>query len=169
MEVSTAQEWQFLIWSLLTGGILALLYDFLRISRRMIPTKDFVVNLEDILFCVLAAIVLFSAAFLKNEGKIRWHGFIGAIAGFAVYRLTMRNMFVDGSVFLMGWLFKILFFTIKIILFPIMLVYKILRRPFLFIGWYSRKGMRRAAAAARVRKSQMRQKWKNTKQTVSKK
>lgn len=169
MEVSTAQEWQFFLWSLLTGGILALLYDFLRISRKMIPTKDFVVNVEDILFCVLMAVVLFAAAFLKNEGKIRWQGFIGSFAGFAIYRLTVRNMFVNGSVLFMGWLLKILFFILKIILFPVMIVYKILRRPFMFVAWYSRKGMRRAATAARIRKSQMRQRWKNTKQTVSKK
>ncbi len=169
MEVSTAQEWQFFVWSLLTGGILALLYDFLRISRRMVPTKDFIVNIEDVLFCVLAAVILFATAFLKNDGKIRWQGFIGAAAGFGIYRLLIRNLFVDSSVFLIGWLIKILFFILKIVLFPVMIIYKILRRPFLLVAWYSRKGMRRAATAARVRKGQMRQRWRNTKQSISKK
>lgn len=169
MEVSTAQEWQFFLWSLLAGGLLAVIYDFLRISRKMVPTKDFIVNIEDILFCILAALVLFATAFLKNDGKIRWQGFIGALTGFVTYRLTIRNFFVNSSVFLIGWAMKILFFILKIILFPVMLIYKILRRPFALVAWYSRKGMRRAAAAARVRKGQMRQKWRNTKHTVSKK
>lgn len=169
MEVSTAQEWQFFLWSLLAGGILALFYDFLRISRRLIPTKDVIVNAEDISFCIFAALVLFAAAFLKNEGKIRWQGFIGAFSGFAVYRLIVRNFVVNSGVFLVSKLMRVLFFLLKIILFPVMLICKILRKPFALVAWYSRRGVHRAAAAARVRGGRFHQRWRSTKNSITKK
>ena len=169
MAVSVLQQWQFFLWSVLAGALLAAVYDLLRLSRRMVHTKDIVVNIEDILFCALAAVVVFAAAFLKNEGKLRWQGFFGAGAGFLVYRFLVRDFLVNSAEFLLRWLIKILFFLLRIILFPVAVVFRLLRRPFRLITWYSRRGGSRIRTAVRVRKKQAFQHWKNTRNAITKK
>lgn len=169
MEVSTVQEWQFFMWALLAGGALALIYDFMRISRRVIATGDIIVNIEDILFCCLVALTMFATAFLKNGGRLRWQGFIGTALGFAAYRIVLRNRIVDGGVFVAGWIAKLVIWILRIVLFPVIIIFKLLRRPIAFVAWYSRRGANRARNAARIQGKRMKQRIKNVKYTIGKK
>ena len=57
---STVQsETAFFLISVLSGAIIAFLYDILRIKRRIVAASDSVVNGEDILFFAFTAVFLF--------------------------------------------------------------------------------------------------------------
>ena len=151
MEVTFGVNISYFLWSLLTGAVLALAYDLLRAVRRIIRTSAFGVNLEDILFFLLAGALMFWLAYDKNGGRLRWQGILGTAAGFALYRAVFQDWIVKILVRGYDILVQIFLWILKIVLFPVRIVYKILEKPFVIIGWYSRKGARRAGGFLKTR------------------
>lgn len=151
MEVTFGVNISYFLWSLLTGGVLALAYDLLRTVRRIIRTSAFGVNLEDILYFLMAGALMFWLAYDKNGGRLRWQGILGTAAGFALYRAVFQDWVVKILVRGYDILVQIFLWILKILLFPVRIVYKILEKPFVIIGWYSRKGARRAGGFLKTR------------------
>ena len=169
MVVSSADQGGFFLWVMAAGALAAFVYDILRISRKKIRTRDIVVIIEDIIFFVIAALILYITAYLKNSGEIRWYGFIGYALGFLIYRLLIGDRFIALSVIIIDALLKVIIFILKIVLFPIALVYKILRRPFMFIAWHTGKGAKKVGMVARIRKDKLKKQLKNTGKLIRKK
>ncbi len=153
MYNSVPLEIQFFLSCMVAGFVVAFLYDLLRVSRRIVNVNDLVINAEDILFFVVAAVVLFYAAYLKNSGEIRWQWFIGASTGIFLYIALVRNRFLNASVILYSALVKIIGVLIKILLFPIKLIFKIFKKPINIVAWYTGKGLKRIKGAAIYGKS----------------
>ncbi len=156
MELKLGATVSYFLWSLLLGGILALAYDVLRSARRIVRTSVFGVNMEDIGFFILTGILLFWTAYDKNDGRLRWQGFSGAILGFFLYRTLFRDRLVCVMVWFYQQAVRLGVGLIKIILFPLGIIYKILAKPFLVIGWYSSRGVRRAEGVLRTRMERQR-------------
>ncbi len=141
MELKLGATVSYFLWSLLAGGVLALVYDLLRSSRRLFVTSVFGINLEDIFFFLLFGLIIFWIAYDKNNGQLRFQGFLGAFVGFGIYRLVFRDVIVKILVFLSKQMVKLISFIINIILFPCHIVCKVLAKPFYVIVWYSRQGV----------------------------
>ncbi len=154
----------YFLWSLALGGCLAFAYDLLRVTRRIVTTSVFGVNLEDICFFLFAGLVLFWTAYDKNGGQLRFQGFLGAIFGFTLYRRILKDRLVNFLVLCYDAFLKILFWVLKFLLFPIQIVYKVLSKPFLVIAWYSREKARQMNGKLRARQEQkkIRKKCKKT-------
>lgn len=149
MYNSVPMEAGFFAVSLFAGAAVAFIYDLLRVSRRILGPGDRVVNLQDILFLAAAAVIMFTAAYIKNSGEVRWHGFIGFGAGAVLYAVVVKNRFLNVSTVIIKWLVKITEKIIKILLFPIRLVFKIFKRPINVVIWYTGRGVRRAKRLVR--------------------
>ena len=67
------------------GMIIAVCYDMLRISRRIMKKSDLLVGLEDFFFWVAAGIVVFSMIFQCNDGVIRGYIFLALLIGAWLY------------------------------------------------------------------------------------
>lgn len=76
----------------LLGMALGFLYDVFRIFRMLIPHKNIFVDLEDLLYWVLTAWLVFRTLFQFNEGKLRGYAFLGMFLGVLVYTLTVRRL-----------------------------------------------------------------------------
>lgn len=76
----------------LLGMALGLLYDIFRIFRMLIPHKNIFVDLEDLIYWVLTAYLVFRTLFQFNEGKLRGYAFLGMFLGVLIYTLTMRQL-----------------------------------------------------------------------------
>lgn len=139
MEIKLGATVSYFLWSLLLGCGAALFYDLLRSARRIFKTSVFGVNAEDICFLFLCGFLLFWTAYDKNEGQLRWQGFLGSLLGFLVYRWLFKDRLVAFFVKVHDFLVRIFLWMMKILLFPVQLIYKILSKPFLVIAWYSRK------------------------------
>ena len=118
----TNQAYIFMIFVII-GMIIGVLFDFFRILRKSIKTKDFVTYIEDVLFCILTGIILLYSIFTFNSGEIRIYIFIGVLFGVLIYMLSISKYFVKINVFLLN---KIIF-IIKI---PIQFLRKSIHKIF---------------------------------------
>lgn len=80
------------LWSILVGGVLALVFDFFRLLRRKGNTKNYIVYLEDILYWIIVAIIIVASAFITNDGELRGYMFIGYIIGAIFYLILFSNL-----------------------------------------------------------------------------
>lgn len=116
-------EVQFFLTSILYGILLLVVYDCIRIIRRIVPHKGFFVALEDILFWLVASIVIFIMIYERNNGTIRGFAILGMLLGMVIYNQLLSQLVVKGITRI-----------IKTIIKAIKKVLSILFRPFAFIA-----------------------------------
>lgn len=87
-------ELQFFIVSILWGAIILIVYDLLRILRRIISHSSFVIALEDLTFWVLTSVFIFSMVYRMNNGTIRGYSILGMVLGMVLYFITFSELFV---------------------------------------------------------------------------
>ncbi|MEE1013352.1 MAG: spore cortex biosynthesis protein YabQ [Clostridia bacterium] len=156
MEATFGVKLGYFLWSLALGGGLAFVYDVLRSGRRIAKNSVIRVNLEDMVFFLLAGVLLFFLAYDKNGGRLRWQGFLGTVLGVSIYYLIFRDSVVRAMVWVSQALMTLVLWLVKIFLFPVCIVYRILAKPFLIIGWYSKKGASKAGGIIKTKRQQMR-------------
>lgn len=156
MEATFGVKLGYFLWSLALGGGLAFVYDVLRSGRRIAKNSVFRVNLEDMLFFLLTGVLLFFLAYDKNGGRLRWQGFLGTVSGVSIYYLIFRDRIVHAMVWASQALMTLVLWVVKILLFPVRIVYRILAKPFLIIGWYSKKSVSKAGGIIKTKRQQMR-------------
>lgn len=87
-------ELQYIAIVVTTGIALSLCYDILRIFRRLIPHGIIWISIEDILFWMVAALVIFIVCFMEDAGNVRWFAIAGAILGAYMYSQTFGPLIV---------------------------------------------------------------------------
>ncbi len=73
----------------LCGFIIGCIYDAFRIVRTVYSGGRIKLFFEDVLFCIMAALVFVVFAFNVSLGVVRMFAAIGALLGFFVYRFTL--------------------------------------------------------------------------------
>lgn len=91
------------------GMFIAVFYDALRILRRVIKHKDFIVNIEDYIFWVIVGVAVFSMIFQNNDGVVRGYIFLALLTGAYTYHKSV-------SPFLVRYISKILNFIFTLLL-----------------------------------------------------
>ena len=89
------QELDFFAVSFLLGILLVLVYDCLRIFRRLLRHGAGLIAAEDLCYWIITAFVIFAMLYQKNEGLIRGFSIGGIVAGMFLYnqfisRYTVR-------------------------------------------------------------------------------
>lgn len=124
-----------IFWKALAlGGILMLVYDMLRILRRLVRHNTWWVALEDFLFWVGSAIAIFSMLFRENDGYLRGFSIGGVVLGMLLYAATLSPLVVKASVFVLK---KIAFVLTR----PLVWVSRLLKIPLRAIRRQSKKIM----------------------------
>ncbi|HEX2927686.1 MAG TPA: spore cortex biosynthesis protein YabQ [Ruminiclostridium sp.] len=132
------------LYAVLTGGALAFLYDILRIKRRAIKTSVIVVNIEDIIYWLLAAVIVFLTVYSSNDGQMRGFIFIGNILGVILYLSLLSKIVIASSMMVINLIKRIILFIWKIISYPFRIIFKILFIPLRLIGRCFGKFIRKA-------------------------
>lgn len=81
-------------WSCLAGCLAGILYDIIRIKRRIFFAPDFWVNVEDILFMMVCGAGAVYLAYAVNNGNLRIYSLISGGLCFFGYRLLIGNAVV---------------------------------------------------------------------------
>ncbi len=151
MEVSAEilKEADVLLAAFLTGALLLFIYDVLRIVRKIVPHKMWLVGAEDLLFWVGSALALFAMLYRENSGYIRGFVIGGVLVGMLLYNLLLSAWIVAGSVFLLK---KILFVLSR----PLVWTARLFRKPLGFAG-------RRIKKLLRFFKKELKKLWKTVK------
>ena len=148
MSESILKEADILLKALATGAVLILVYDFLRIIRRLVPHGTVWIAIEDILFWVGSAVAVFAMLCQENDGYLRGFSIGGVVLGMILYSVTLSPLVVKESVFLLE---KILYLLFR----PLVCFFKLLKKPVRFMG-KSRK-------IGRFLKKQLKKVWKTVK------
>lgn len=85
-------EVELFVVCLLLGMVLALVYDFIRIFRLFFKHKDWLVDMEDLIFWLFTAWLVFRTLFLYNRGALRGYAFLGMFLGFIFYAFTLSRL-----------------------------------------------------------------------------
>jgi spore cortex biosynthesis protein YabQ len=101
------------------GVLIAFLYDLFRLKRRIVKTKSLIVHIEDVLYWLFAAIILFLSSYLISSGETRGYFYIGTILGGIIYLGVLSRPVL--------WLLTLI---IQTVLFPVKIVYKALKPVF---------------------------------------
>lgn len=106
-----------------SGAAAGFIYDLFRLKRKALKTKAFLIGLEDIIFWVLTALLVFTAAYFSNEGEVRLHFIFGALLGVIIYYWMFSH-----------WVVEILTFLVKAVLWPFAFLIKVLKPPVRWVG-----------------------------------
>ena len=117
----------FLIF-VINGLIVGLLFDIFRILRKSFKTSDLVTIIEDILFWLITGFIILYSIFVFNNGEIRFFMFIGIFIGAGLYMVLLSNYVIKISVKIIYILKKIITCILKILLFPVQCIYKIVKK-----------------------------------------
>ncbi len=79
------QELDFFAVSFALGILLVLIYDCLRIFRRLVRHGTMWISLEDLLYWIFTAFVIFAMLYQKNDGLIRGFSIGGVVFGMVLY------------------------------------------------------------------------------------
>lgn len=94
--MGTLVQWelQYVSVTITVGLGLAVLYDCLRIWRRLIPHGIIWLSVEDILFWMASALITFTVCFVEDAGNIRWFAVAGEALGALMYHYTVGRILV---------------------------------------------------------------------------
>lgn len=80
-------ELKFFLSSFLWGAILFAAYDLLRVYRNVFRHCKFVIAIEDIVFWIIAGILIFRMMYQMNDGTIRYYSIISILIGMKLYQV----------------------------------------------------------------------------------
>lgn len=119
MNGAITVELRFFLISILWGVIILLVYDGLRILRRLIPHNSFFLALEDLIFWVLTSLFIFAMIYTMNNGTIRGFSVMGMAIGMILYHYIF-------SEFVVKWVTKAILLLLSPIRFAIDKIRKLL-------------------------------------------
>lgn len=132
MNQAISVELQFFLVSIIWGALLLLVYDMLRILRRLIKHGEFLVAMEDLIFWVCASLFIFVMMYKENNGIIRGFSIMGMAIGIIIYHFAISELLV-------GFLTKL----IKILLTPLVFVVKQLEKTGKLVTKWGKKAISR--------------------------
>lgn len=107
MSVDIARQLGGLCQAVLLGGALGLVYDALRLARRLLPRRGVAAAL-DLLFWGIATAALFVFSHRAWDGQIRWYGAVFCTFGGTAYFWGISPAVMRVSLWLTGVLGRIL-------------------------------------------------------------
>lgn len=138
------------IVTILTGMLLGILFDFYRVLRGIFHPRAVITLLTDILYWLMATVVVFGALLISNWGELRFYVFIGLLSGMLVYyrllsRVTVILLIRTMRIFviILRWCRKIMVWGV---IRPVSYFCKIIRLPFVFTGRQVNTAGRRMAS-----------------------
>ena len=90
------------------GVLLGIWYEFFRILRKTFVHKNRIVHLEDIIFCLTAAIGLFILFQVYNQGRIRFYCLFGVEGGVLLYFFVLSRWVGKVLSYLVGFFCRII-------------------------------------------------------------
>ncbi|MCD7982418.1 MAG: spore cortex biosynthesis protein YabQ [Clostridiales bacterium] len=88
---------QLFVLAIPLGAALLFVYDLLRVVRRVVRHGTAGIAVEDMLFWIVSALLLFGFMYRQNEGVMRGFIILGAFFGMVFYRIFFSRRVVKGG------------------------------------------------------------------------
>lgn len=79
---------------MLRGVLILVLYDVLRIIRRVMPHGIWAVTLEDVAYWITTSLLVFQLLYRENDGAVRGYALLAVAIGMFFYHQTLSNWLV---------------------------------------------------------------------------
>lgn len=116
-------ELSFLLHSFLLGIGMIIFYDIFRILRRLIPHKTIFVSIEDMIYWMVCAVLIFLMLYRENDGIIRWFAIAGMTGGMFLYNGTISSYVTNGITWVLKKVIKALSWVIRLVSKPFSFLY----------------------------------------------
>lgn len=94
--------------AIFVGAGMFLFYDLMRAFRRAVPHGTVGIAVEDILFWLTDAVLLFGLMYREADGNVRGFVLIGAVLGIICYRILLSAAVLHGASAIFLFLRKII-------------------------------------------------------------
>lgn len=153
--VSVSNQAYIFLCSVIGGMLIAFIYDMFRIKRKTFKTRSIGVFIEDLVFWIIVALVMFAVVYYSNEGELRGFIFIGTVIGVILYMLLLSRFVMNFFLAILCIIKKILKKIWFIISYPFRIIIKILGIPCSFMVNVSKKTAKRVKRIGRSQLSKM--------------
>lgn len=117
------------LWTTVCGMVIAFVYDIFRIIRKAVKTGGLVISVQDLLFWLIACIIMFVSIYYSNDGELRGFLFLGAFLGVVLYAMLFSRIVMGSSLFIINITVKAVRFLAFILFYPFRLLVKLLAVP----------------------------------------
>lgn len=101
--------------ALLSGAVITIVYDLLRIFRRVISHGNLWIGIEDFVFWIWTALWIFSVLYRENDGNLRMYTILAMALGMLFYHKTISEPLVEFTGKILKKLLSILFYPLKML------------------------------------------------------
>ena len=151
MLITVSNEAYIFLCSVIGGMLVAFIYDLFRIKRKTIKSSAIVIYIEDFIYWVVVALVMFGVVYYSNEGEMRGYLFIGAVLGVSLYIFVLSKPVVNMSMFIIRFVTRVLRMIWLIVTYPFRVIFSVLRIPLSFLYRTVRGFMRKTGRYGKVR------------------
>lgn len=124
---------QLFLYAIAMGVLLGMIYDLTRIFRKAIKHPNFFVQIEDGLYWVICALLMFAILYMHNYGQVRSFMFLGMVLGAMFYFLTFSIIFMKIAVWCIDLIKRTIRWLIHIISIPIKMLIHIISIPLTYL------------------------------------
>ena len=129
--------------SILVGAGLFLLYDVLRIFRRIVPHGNIWISVEDFIYWIICTGVVFVMLYWENDGMVRGFALMGLVFGMALYYLLLSRYIISANVLILKTVLGYIHKVFQIFFGPIMRIGK-------KVGQFLIKRLKKVARAVKI-------------------
>ena len=126
-QIVSSQSMLFLA-SVEIGVLMGVLFDLIRIFRKIVKHPNFLVQIEDMLYWIVCALLGFYRLYICNYAEIRPYICIGIILGAVFYFLTFSVIFMKIATAVINYVKALVNKLIRLIIVPIKAFIKLLKR-----------------------------------------
>jgi len=157
----------YVFWASVLGGVITgVIFDFFRAYRKKVKSGAVFVGIQDMLFWLISSGVVFYFMYRFNNGDPRWFIFAGIILGAIIYHYTISGLVVMLIIKISEFIGKSIEIIIKIIIFPVVLIIRIFKKPLLIVAIPIRKSGRFIRRSIRNKLSKTKDKIKKVKKLI---
>ena len=120
MSIQIVEETRFFLYSVITGAFISLLYDVIRILRRVIAHNKTAVAFEDLLFWIVSIFILFFMLYDMSYGVLRWFSIAGATIGMTIYKKILGEHLVSFLSTILRWVLDVVISFISVLFRPLL-------------------------------------------------
>lgn len=132
-QMVTEQSLLFLT-SVQIGILMGVLFDLIRIFRKIIRHPNFFVQIEDMLYWIVCGFIGFYMLYICNYADVRPYIFIGIILGGILYFATFSIVFMKIATLVIFYIKALIRKLIKLLLIPLKGLLRVMRIPLKYIG-----------------------------------
>lgn len=110
------------------GAVITIVYDLLRIFRRVISHGNLWIGIEDFVFWIWTALWVFSVLYRENDGNLRMYTIFAMVLGMILYHKTVSEPLVELTGRLLKKLLMIFVYPVRLLKIPVIFFRKKLKK-----------------------------------------